>query len=369
MALRNESPLGGLYRCQVTALFGLVIGLMKKKERLKWKDLWLWCAFFTWFSVSFCSLPPSNIFHSLFGNSFFFTVVSLGYALIRYFKPAGAPAGNLLPSAADLLDFLFVAALIYLTGGIRSFFHVAHAIPICGSAIRFGIWGGIIGFLLSLIITAAMFIAGGTSVSFPLPFHIIAGIGTLAFATWLVVILAEKEQQLHKKLYLSSITDSLTGLYNSAYLRERVREEIRRYQREGQPFTLAFLDLDGFKKVNDRRGHLASDGVLKQVAELLRKNTRGQELLVRYAVRAPLRSYGGRAYCPKHLPAVRVPEPRCGGCGGFLPAYPPSYQANRAQLRPPSTTAKVAEELCALPLQVCFTERKAPLRWRQNLPR
>lgn len=81
----------------------------------------------------------------------FFTVVSLGYALIRYFKPAGAPAGNRLPSAADLLDFLFVGALIYLTGGIRSFFHVAHAIPICGSAIRFGIWGGITGFMLSLI--------------------------------------------------------------------------------------------------------------------------------------------------------------------------------------------------------------------------
>lgn len=226
-------------------------------------------------------VAAQKYFSTSFWQIIFFTVAFLVYGLIRYFKPTGSLTGN-ISLAADLWDFLFAGVIIYLTGGLRSFMHVAHAIPICGSAIRFGVWGGITGFMLSLAVTVAMFIVGNIAVSLPLFFHIIAGIGTLAFATWLVVILAEKELQLHKKLYLSSITDSLTGLYNFAYLRERVMEAISRYHREGQRFTLVFLDLDNFKKVNDRHGHLAGDVVLKQVAELLIRNTRGQEILVRY---------------------------------------------------------------------------------------
>jgi diguanylate cyclase (GGDEF)-like protein len=237
------------------------------------------------FYIIFCSMLLFAAFKHLsvpLWKMIFFAAVSLCYGFIRYFKPANVLKGNRLPPAADLLDFVFVGVLIYLTSGIKSFFHVAHALPICGSAIRYGAWGGITGYIIALAITAAMFHIGSTTGSFPLQFHIIAGIGTLAFATWLVIILTEKERQLRNGLYLSSITDSLTGLYNSAYLRERVKEEIRRYYREGESFTLAFLDLDSFKKVNDKHGHLAGDGVLRQVAELLKKNTRGQELLVRY---------------------------------------------------------------------------------------
>ena len=236
------------------------------------------------FYIIFCCLLLFAAFKHLsvpLWKTIFFAAILLSYGLIRYFKPTSALEGSCLSSAADLLDFLFVGALIYLTGGIRSFFHVAHTIPICGSAMRFGTQGGIAGFLIASAITAAMFFISAT-VSFPLQFHIVAGIGTLAFATWLVIILTEKERQLREKLYLSSITDSLTNLYNSAYLRERAKEEIRRCHREGQSFTLGFLDLDGFKKINDRCGHLTGDGVLRQVAELLKKNTRGQELLIRY---------------------------------------------------------------------------------------
>lgn len=77
-------------------------------------------------------------------------------------------------------------------------------------------------------------------------------------------------------------TDDLTGLYNHRYLHVAIEQEIRRAERYGLEFSLAFIDLDLFKGVNDQHGHLIGSDVLRQVAQLLRRCVRDADLLFRY---------------------------------------------------------------------------------------
>ena len=77
-------------------------------------------------------------------------------------------------------------------------------------------------------------------------------------------------------------TDDLTGLYNHRYLHIAIEQEIRRSERYGLEFTLAFIDLDLFKNVNDEHGHMVGSNVLKQVGEVLRECVRDADMLFRY---------------------------------------------------------------------------------------
>jgi len=98
---------------------------------------------------------------------------------------------------------------------------------------------------------------------------------------------------LHLKLGDMALRDVLTGLRNRRYLEEFMEAEVPRLLRSWHPsntskdntprsLTIIMLDLDHFKAVNDTHGHPAGDEVLKQVAQLLRDNTRKPDLLVRW---------------------------------------------------------------------------------------
>jgi len=77
-------------------------------------------------------------------------------------------------------------------------------------------------------------------------------------------------------------TDDLTGLYNHRYLHIALDQEIRRSERYGLEFSLVFIDLDFFKKVNDSHGHLAGSRALREVGSLLRHSVREVDLVFRY---------------------------------------------------------------------------------------
>jgi len=77
-------------------------------------------------------------------------------------------------------------------------------------------------------------------------------------------------------------TDDLTGLYNHRYLQIAIEQETRRAERYGLEFSLAFIDLDLFKNVNDTHGHLIGSSVLREVGDLLRRCVRDADLLFRY---------------------------------------------------------------------------------------
>ena len=73
-----------------------------------------------------------------------------------------------------------------------------------------------------------------------------------------------------------SITDPLTGCLNRRTLEPRLLEEIERAQRYQRPFSVICLDLDHFKRINDRYGHAGGDAVLCATAEHLRRDTRAR---------------------------------------------------------------------------------------------
>ena len=76
--------------------------------------------------------------------------------------------------------------------------------------------------------------------------------------------------------------DDLTGLFNSRYFHTRLDDEISRADRDGGDLSLMFIDLDHFKEVNDRFGHLAGSWTLQKVAQLLSENAPDAAVLARY---------------------------------------------------------------------------------------
>ena len=76
--------------------------------------------------------------------------------------------------------------------------------------------------------------------------------------------------------------DSLTGLLTHVALKEHLAAELARSRRTKNPLSFAMLDIDGFKQVNDRHGHLLGDRVLATLADLLRQRTRSSDAVGRY---------------------------------------------------------------------------------------
>jgi len=76
--------------------------------------------------------------------------------------------------------------------------------------------------------------------------------------------------------------DSLTGLYNRRAILDKLNELINLANRYKEDFSLSMLDIDHFKKVNDRYGHLTGDEVLEKIAVLIRRNIRETDIVGRY---------------------------------------------------------------------------------------
>src|SRR3989442_6343980 len=79
-----------------------------------------------------------------------------------------------------------------------------------------------------------------------------------------------------------SITDDLTKLYNSRFLNATLRREVERSKRYRTPVSLIFLDLDGFKNVNDQHGHLFGSRALVEVGRVLGSTVREIDVLSRF---------------------------------------------------------------------------------------
>lgn len=103
---------------------------------------------------------------------------------------------------------------------------------------------------------------------------------------------------LYEELRLEAITDALTQLNNRRFLLDRLREEQSRANRCGQQLGAIMLDIDKFKTVNDGHGHDAGDIVLGEIANILRRTSRVQDVVARY---------GGEEFC------VLLPDTTVGG--------------------------------------------------------
>ena len=87
---------------------------------------------------------------------------------------------------------------------------------------------------------------------------------------------------IHDKLERLSILDPLTKIYNRRFGMERLKDEFGRCLRTNSPLGVLMLDIDFFKKVNDTYGHIVGDQVLIKITEIIQKNIRKGDVLVRY---------------------------------------------------------------------------------------
>lgn len=84
------------------------------------------------------------------------------------------------------------------------------------------------------------------------------------------------------RLHRVAVTDPLTGTFNREFLSQRLPAEIEAASALDRPLSVAIIDIDEFKRVNDAHGHLVGDHVLAEIARRLRTAIRGGDVLVRY---------------------------------------------------------------------------------------
>jgi diguanylate cyclase (GGDEF)-like protein len=111
---------------------------------------------------------------------------------------------------------------------------------------------------------------------------IISPILLLGIIHFFIRRLVRTVREAQQKIEEMATTDELTGLHNRRFFFERFREEVERAARHGHHLTCLMIDIDYFKKVNDRYGHHAGDLVLKNVATALRSSCRNSDILARY---------------------------------------------------------------------------------------
>jgi two-component system cell cycle response regulator len=85
-----------------------------------------------------------------------------------------------------------------------------------------------------------------------------------------------------QRLEKLALTDALTGCLNRRALAEALTQELDRARRYNLALTILLADIDRFKQINDTRGHIAGDSVLRQVGELLRREARSVDIVARY---------------------------------------------------------------------------------------
>jgi diguanylate cyclase (GGDEF)-like protein len=90
------------------------------------------------------------------------------------------------------------------------------------------------------------------------------------------------ESEYHEEIYRLTVIDGLTQVHNRRYLTEFLDREIVRSNRHNRPLALIMLDIDHFKSINDRFGHLVGDLTLRELCARVRAVVRQDELLARY---------------------------------------------------------------------------------------
>ena len=104
----------------------------------------------------------------------------------------------------------------------------------------------------------------------------------LLFIVSSLLSVALERHLLEETLLSQSVRDPMTKLLNRRYLMPRLQELVERAQRYGEDFTIAMLDIDHFKQINDSVGHLGGDYTLCRLAGILEKLTRASDVVARF---------------------------------------------------------------------------------------
>jgi diguanylate cyclase (GGDEF)-like protein len=178
----------------------------------------------------------------------------------------------------------FAALLVLLTGQEASPFFFSFPLIVAGAAL-----------VVSPGVTVALAAAASAGYLFavllpvdsePLEPVAIATIGinlsALLLLTYVAMVIAREQRRSREAAIRLSTVDTLTGLFNRAFLFAAVDREIARSNRSGRGFCLLMMDLDGLKTVNDRHGHHVGDRLLRGVGDQIRTGVRRIDTPARY---------------------------------------------------------------------------------------
>ncbi len=109
-------------------------------------------------------------------------------------------------------------------------------------------------------------------------------VGLILFTTmgFLLSVAFKQYFTIYQTVSKKANRDFLTGLYNHGYFKELLDSKVQEAISQGKPISMAILDLDDFKKYNDTFGHLEGDQLLKQVGELIQKESTQDDIVARY---------------------------------------------------------------------------------------
>lgn len=179
-----------------------------------------------------------------------------------------------------VIDNSAVTYTLFFLGEVAIPFFGIYLFNICGNGFRFGqrylyLAGAvsITGFMLVLTMSEYWLT------------HRVLGIGLLTILVIIPVYFASLVRQLHAALaHMRTMAthDALTGLPNRHSFYEHLHHAIRLAEQNSVPFAVVFVDLDGFKPINDALGHAVGDAVLKSVARRLEQSARKHDVISRY---------------------------------------------------------------------------------------
>ena len=182
------------------------------------------------------------------------------------------------PTITLLLSGLLVALIgiaDYMTGHEFSF-TALYLLPVVLVTWILGRAGGLrIGLACAATGAGADFLAGRSST------HTLWELTTNGMIFGVIILVLGKLQQALEQAQRMAQHDSLTGLANRSAFYEQAASELVRCQRYGHPLTIAYIDCDDFKAINDRLGHQTGDVLLCAVAGILQRSVRTSDIVAR----------------------------------------------------------------------------------------
>lgn len=226
------------------------------------------------------------------------TLLFLGYAAVSLFLLLMVRRGHVLASAyllAIVLVLLAVISSIAIPGG-GFLLNAALLLSITIAAAVINRHAAYFFAVCSILLVIAEVLAGLGGGLNPAPFApqvpaIYSAVGFSVIAVALAAILSSLAKRVEttignlqlqaEKLAHLAHTDPLTGLANRRYLVDQLKVEFARARRYNRPFCLVFIDLDNFKLINDRFGHMVGDQALQGAAAALKSPLRTTDMLAR----------------------------------------------------------------------------------------
>jgi diguanylate cyclase (GGDEF)-like protein len=195
-------------------------------------------------------------------------------SLDRLTTPGSLRASTVAASSLALMLAIF-AADIATAADIR--LHILYVFPLAAIALHAdGPASVVCGLCTAVVLQAVTFVHDGSA---PVPLATDMTVATSA--ALLVVFLARKTRSNYFLAVSEARTDGLTNVANRRALEEAIADEAARCERYGGSFCLALLDVDGFKSLNDVRGHATGDAALRALADVLRARVRRTDLVGR----------------------------------------------------------------------------------------